>query len=95
MTHRPTVPKPTSQIRSGFTARPAGIASAKPDGSRRRRTAASRSIRRGHGQAIVAAGAPVRKGKRSGVWVTHQKMRHAEMQLAAQAQASYERTVRD
>src|ERR671922_660711 len=43
----------------------------------------------------LAAGAPVRKGKPSGVWVTHQKMRHAEKQLAAQAQASYERTVRD
>jgi transposase len=43
----------------------------------------------------LAAGAPVRKGKPSGVWVTHQKMRHAEKQLAAQAQASYERMVRD
>ena len=43
----------------------------------------------------LAAGAPVRKGKPSGVWVTHQKMRHAEKQLAAQAQTSYERTVRD
>jgi transposase len=43
----------------------------------------------------LAAGAPVRKGKPSGVWVTHQKLRHAEKQLAAQAQASYERTVRD
>ena len=43
----------------------------------------------------LAAGAPVRKGKPSGVWVTHQKMRQAEKQLAAQAQASYERTVRD
>ena len=41
------------------------------------------------------AGAAVRKGKPSGVWVTHQKMRHAEKQLAAQAQASYERMVRD
>ena len=39
---------------------------------------------------------PVRKGKPSGVWVvTHQKMRHAEKELAAQAQASYERMVRD
>jgi hypothetical protein len=37
----------------------------------------------------------VRRGKPSGVWVTHEKMRHAEKQLAAQAQASYERTVRD
>ena len=43
----------------------------------------------------LAAGAPVRKGKPSGVWVTHQKMRRAEKQLAAQAQASYERSVRD
>ena len=38
---------------------------------------------------------PVRPGKPCGVWVTHQKMRHAEKQLAAQAQASYSRTVRD
>jgi transposase len=43
----------------------------------------------------IAAGAPARKGKPSGVWVTHQKMRDAEKQLAAQAQASYERMVRD
>jgi transposase len=43
----------------------------------------------------LAAGAPVRKGKPSGVWVTHERMRHAEKQLAAQAQASYERTVHD
>jgi transposase len=43
----------------------------------------------------LTAGAPVRKGKPSGVWVTHEKMRQAEKQLAAQAQASYERTVRD
>jgi transposase len=43
----------------------------------------------------LAAGAPVRKGKPSGVWVTHARMRHAEKQLAGQAQASYERTVRD
>jgi transposase len=43
----------------------------------------------------LTAGAPVRKGKPSGVWVTHQRMRQAEKQLAAQAQASYERTVRD
>jgi transposase len=43
----------------------------------------------------LAAGAPVRKGKPSGVWVTHQRMRQAEKELAAQAQASYERMVRD
>src|SRR5687768_9380022 len=43
----------------------------------------------------ITAGAPARKGKPSGVWVTHQRMRQAERQLAAQAQASYERMVRD
>jgi transposase len=43
----------------------------------------------------IAAGAPPRKRKPSGVWVTHQRMRQAEKQLAAQAQASYEQTVRD
>src|SRR3954471_4752798 len=43
----------------------------------------------------LTAGAPVRTGRPPGVWVTHEKMRHAEKQLAAQAQASYERTVRD
>jgi transposase len=43
----------------------------------------------------LTAGAPARKGKPSGVWVTHQQMRRAEKQLAAQAQTSYERTIRD
>jgi len=43
----------------------------------------------------IAAGAPPRKGKPSGVWVTHQRMRHTEKQLAARAQASYERMIRD
>ena len=43
----------------------------------------------------VTAGAPTRKGKPSGVWATRERMRQAEKQLAAQAQASYERTVRD
>jgi transposase len=43
----------------------------------------------------VAAGAPTRKGKPSGVWATRERMRKAEKQLGAQAQASYERTVRD
>jgi transposase len=43
----------------------------------------------------VRAGAPTLKGKQTGVFTTHQRMRHAEKQLAAQAQASYERTVRD
>ena len=31
----------------------------------------------------ITAGAPVRKGKPSGVWVPHEKMRRAEKQLAA------------
>jgi hypothetical protein len=35
------------------------------------------------------------KGKPSGVWVTHEKLRHAETRLAPQARASYERMVRD
>jgi transposase len=43
----------------------------------------------------VTAGAPTRKGKPSGVWATRERMREAEKQLAEQAQASYERTVRD
>jgi hypothetical protein len=43
----------------------------------------------------ITGGAPVRKGKPSGVWVTHEKMRHAEKQLAAQAQASHEQMIRD
>jgi hypothetical protein len=43
----------------------------------------------------LTAGAPVRKGRPSGVWVTHAKMRQAEKALAAQAQVSYERAVRD
>ena len=46
------------------------------------------------GYATLAA-ALTRKGKPSGVWVTHQKMRRAEKQPAAQAQASYQRTTRD
>jgi hypothetical protein len=43
----------------------------------------------------LAAGAPTRKGKPSGTWATRERMRQAEKQLAEQAQASYERTVRD
>jgi transposase len=43
----------------------------------------------------VAAGAPTRKGKPTGVWATREQMRQAEKQLAEQAQASYERTIRD
>lgn len=43
----------------------------------------------------VAAGAPTRKGKPTGLWATREQMRQAEKQLAEQAQASYERTIRD
>ena len=43
----------------------------------------------------LAAGAPTVKGKQTGVWATRERMRQAEKQLAEQAQASYERTVRD
>jgi transposase len=43
----------------------------------------------------VAAGAPTRVGKPSGGWATRERMRHAEKQPVAQAQASYERAVRD
>src|SRR5436189_221656 len=43
----------------------------------------------------TTAGAPARKRKPSGVWVTHQRMRQAERQLAAQAEASYKRLVTD
>ena len=43
----------------------------------------------------VRAGAPTVKGKHTGVFATRQRMRQAERQLAEQAQASYERTVRD
>ena len=45
--------------------------------------------------ARVTAGAPTRKGKPTGVWATREQMRQAEKQLAEQAQASYERTIRD
>ena len=43
----------------------------------------------------LAAGAPTVKGKQTGVWATRERMRQAEKQLPAQAQASYERTIRD
>jgi transposase len=43
----------------------------------------------------LAAGAPTVKGKPTGVWATRQKMRQAEKQLAAQAEASYKRSVAD
>jgi transposase len=43
----------------------------------------------------VKAGAPTLKGKPTGVWATREKMREAEKQLAAQAEASYKRSVAD
>ena len=43
----------------------------------------------------VAAGAPTRKGKPSGVWATRERMRQAEKQLAQQAEASYKRSIAD
>jgi transposase len=43
----------------------------------------------------VRAGAPTLKGKQTGVFATRERMRQAEKQLAEQAQASYERSVRD
>ncbi|HUA50501.1 MAG TPA: IS110 family transposase [Solirubrobacteraceae bacterium] len=43
----------------------------------------------------VAAGAPTRPGKPTGVWATRERMRHAEKQLAAQAEASYKRSIAD
>lgn len=43
----------------------------------------------------LAAGAPTVKGEQTGVWATRERMRDAEKQLTEQAQASYERTVRD
>jgi transposase len=43
----------------------------------------------------IAAGVPTRNGKPSGTWATRERMREAEKHLAEQAQASYERTVRD
>ena len=38
---------------------------------------------------------PPCKGKPTGVWATRERMRHAEKQLAAQAEASYKRSVAD
>jgi transposase len=43
----------------------------------------------------ITAGVPTTKGKPPGTWSTRERMRQAEKQLAEQAQASYERTVRD
>jgi hypothetical protein len=43
----------------------------------------------------LAAGAPTVKGKPSGTWATRENVPHAKKQLAAQAEASYERSVAD
>ena len=43
----------------------------------------------------VKAGDPTRPGKPTGVWATRERMRQAEKQLAAQAEASYKRSVAD
>jgi transposase len=43
----------------------------------------------------VKAGDPIRPGQPTGVWATRERMRHAEKQLAAQAEASYKRSVAD
>ena len=43
----------------------------------------------------LAADGAVMKGRPTGVWGTHEKMRDAERQIGEQAQASYERMVRD
>ena len=43
----------------------------------------------------VKAGQPTVKGKPTGVWATRERMREAEKQLAAQAEASYKRSVAD
>jgi transposase len=43
----------------------------------------------------IRAGAPTLKGTNTGTWATRQKMRTAERELAAQAEASYKRTVSD
>ena len=42
----------------------------------------------------LTAGAPRRQGGQ-GVWATNDAMRHAERELALQAQRAYERTVKD
>ena len=43
----------------------------------------------------ITAGAPTLKGKRTGLWATREQMRHAERELAQQAEASYKRMVHD
>ena len=44
-------------------------------------------------RAEIAAGAPTRKGKPTGVFATRERMRAAERALAQQAEASYTRMV--
>ena len=46
-------------------------------------------------RAEITAGAPTLKGKRTGVFATRERMRHAERELAQQAEASYARMVSD
>jgi transposase len=43
----------------------------------------------------VRAGAPTLKGTNPGVWATRERMRQAQKQLAAQAEASHKRSVAD
>ena len=43
----------------------------------------------------VRAGAPTLRAKQTGVWATRERMRQGEKQLAAQAEASYKRSVAD
>jgi transposase len=43
----------------------------------------------------IRAGAPRLEGTNTGTWATRQKMRTAERELAAQAEAAYKRTVSD
>ena len=44
-------------------------------------------------RAEITAGAPTLKGKQTGVFATRERMRHAERELAQQAEASYTRMV--
>jgi transposase len=43
----------------------------------------------------ITAGAPTLKGTPTGLWATRERMRHAERELAHQAEASYARMVHD
>src|SRR5688572_7682553 len=46
-------------------------------------------------RAEITAGAPTLKGKQTGVFATRERMRHAERELAQQAEASYTQMVSD